>query len=143
MTEADETAVRAVAERHAAAWNRHDMRDYAALFAEDADCITAIGTRWRGRDEIERAMAQHHATVFRATRLTNRDVAVRFLAADIALAHITWGLEGMLNRAGETLPPREGMITLVVRRGSDGWRIASFQNTDKAAPRSDLTSVAR
>jgi len=48
----------------------------------------------------------------------------------------------MRNREGE-MPPREGIIMLVVTREGDGWAIASFQNTDKAAPRSNLTTVPR
>ena len=42
-TETDEQAIVAVIDRFVDAWNRHDAKAFAAVFAEDADF-----TNWRG-----------------------------------------------------------------------------------------------
>ncbi len=56
--------VKAVVAKLAGNWNRHDMRAFAALFAEDADFVNVIGMHWRGQKEIETKHAQTHRTIF-------------------------------------------------------------------------------
>jgi uncharacterized protein (TIGR02246 family) len=130
----DEAAVRAVVAQFAEAWNRHDMHALAGLFADDADCVNAGGTWWRGRAAIEAAMRPLHAAVFKASRLTSTDVRLRFLKPDVAVAHATWELTGMLGRDSQTLPPRRGIIILVLAHDGATWPIVAFQNTDIVAP---------
>ncbi|MET3803135.1 uncharacterized protein (TIGR02246 family) [Nakamurella sp. UYEF19] len=42
-------------ERQAAAWNAGDAHGYASCFTHDADYVTWLGTRYRGRADIERS----------------------------------------------------------------------------------------
>ena len=65
----DEAPIRQLAEAFVAAWNEHDAAGMAAVFAEDADCVTLGGDWWRGRAAIEADLAGDHATVFRASTL--------------------------------------------------------------------------
>ncbi|MDX8450453.1 SgcJ/EcaC family oxidoreductase [Mesorhizobium captivum] len=51
------------------AWNRHDMDDFAALFAEGANFVNVVGMWWKNRTEIERAHRATHETMFRDSRL--------------------------------------------------------------------------
>jgi hypothetical protein len=47
--EADEAAIRDVVQtRQQKAWNEHDAKAYAALFAEDGDCVNVVGWWWEG-----------------------------------------------------------------------------------------------
>ena len=57
--------------------------------------------------------------------------SVRFLTETIALAHVKWEEEG------HEAPPawnfrkvRQGVLSLVFQKESEGWKIASAHNTD-------------
>ncbi|MCB1882432.1 MAG: SgcJ/EcaC family oxidoreductase [Geminicoccaceae bacterium] len=121
----------AVASAFVDAWNRHDMRAFGALFAEDADFVNVVGTWWKGQAEIEAAHARSHATVFRDSRLDGRAVSVRRLGPGAAAVHLAWGLTGHLALdGGPSGGPRRGILLLVVTEEAEGWRIRAGQNTD-------------
>ena len=90
----DESEIRQLQARQQDAWNRHDAKAYAALFSEDGDIVNVVGWWWKGRREIERQLQAAFAVVFRDSRLTITDVEVRFLARDVAIAHVRWTMEG-------------------------------------------------
>jgi len=125
----DIVAIRALQDEQAAAWNRHDARAYARLFSEDGEVVNVQGWWWKGRKEIEQKLTQAFAFVFAESRLSIVDVHVRVLTPDYALAHVLWKMEGAKGPPGGP-PPREGIQLQVLRKGEDGWRIVSFQNTN-------------
>jgi hypothetical protein len=51
----DQAPIRQTVMRLQEAWNRHDMKAFANLFAEDADFVNVAGAWWKGRAEIEEA----------------------------------------------------------------------------------------
>jgi uncharacterized protein (TIGR02246 family) len=134
MVTRDEAAVGAVVDQFVQAWNRHDMPAFAALFAEDAEFVNAIGLQWHGRAQIETAQAHNHATIFRESHLDRVRVRQRFLTPEVAVVHATWDLAGQRRRDGQAVPPRTGVITLVLTKNDGTWAIAVFQNTDVVAP---------
>ena len=124
----DEVEIRSVAMRQADTWNRHDANAYADLFTEDCDVVNVVGWWWKGRAELERKLRAAFQVVFRDSRLTITDVQTRFIAADVALTHVRWTMEGAKTPAG--IPePREGLQTLVLTKRAGRWLIAGFQNT--------------
>ena len=130
----DESAIRdLVGSRQQQAWNQHDARAYAALFAEDGDVVNVVAWWWKGRSEIESNLTRMFANIFRESTLTFRQVDVRFLTPDIAIAHARWTMTGARMPPG--LPePREGLQTLTVQRRSGKWLIAAFHNTNYVPP---------
>lgn len=129
----DEDAVRQIPARFEAAWNRHDMKALAALFAEDADFVNVAGTWWKGRLEIEQAHTRTHATIFKNSTLRMGQVRVRLLKSDVAVAHVSWDLAGDTGPDGTPRPPRSGLMSLVVIRQNGPWLIASAHNTNLLA----------
>lgn len=120
----------AVVHAFADCWNRHDMNQFAELFADDAEFVNVVGLWWRGREEIKRAHEFTHATMFKHSRLTITDVKVRFPAAHIAIARARWVLEGHVSPAGAALPARSGLLLNVLSLTPTGWVIIDSQNTD-------------
>jgi uncharacterized protein (TIGR02246 family) len=91
--------------------------------------VNVAGWWWKGRSEIERQLGAAYAVVFRESRLTITDVQIRFLARDIAIAHVRWSMEGA--RTPPPIPePREGIQIQVLQKRGATWRIAAFQNTN-------------
>ena len=122
-----ETVVSAVVE----AWNRHDMRDYAAQFTEDADFVNVVGMHFRGRPQIEAVHADLHRTIFRNSILRAASTTVRPVDGQVALAHVAWEMTGAEGLPGWNVPDlRKGMMSLVLVRSGDRWLITAAQNTD-------------
>lgn len=111
-------------------WNRHDMNAFAELFAPDAEFVNVVGLWWKGREEIKHAHEVVHATMFKDSRLTIANVAVRFPAEGIAIARCRWVLEGHCSPLGDPLPARSGILLNVLARTPGTWSIIDSQNTD-------------
>jgi uncharacterized protein (TIGR02246 family) len=125
----DDAEIRALQVRQAEAWNRHDAKAYAALFADDGDVVNVVGWWWKGRAEIETKLTGAFAFVFRDSTLTIAEVSVRFLTPDVAVAHVSWTMKGA--RTPPNIPePRQGIQTQVLQRQGGRWLIAAFQNTN-------------
>lgn len=134
MKAQDDLPVRAVIEGFVDAWNRHDMRTLAGLFAEHSDFVDVFGNWFKDRTEIEHVLAQRHATVFKNSSFADKDVVVRFRRPDLAIVHAVIELSGAVDRQGQPLPPGLGVITSVIEKGASGWQIIALHNTAVAAP---------
>src|SRR5215467_9273415 len=125
----DAAAIRQLQVLQAAAWNQHDARAYANLFAEDGDAVNIVGSWWRGRPEIERKVREGFESVFAKSTLTITDVDVRFLGPSMAVAHVRWTMVGA--KTPPNIPePREGIQLQILTKQPTGWLITSFQNTN-------------
>ena len=133
MTTQDERAIRSVVAAFIDSWNRHDVGMLAALFTDDADFVDVFGNWFKDRMAIERALAQRHATVFKESRFAEKEVAIRLHKPDLAIVHAIIELSGAVDRQGQQLPPGLGVITSVIEKVGDGWRIIALQNTAVAA----------
>jgi uncharacterized protein (TIGR02246 family) len=115
------------------AWNRHDMDDFAALFANDANFVNVVGVWWKNRTEIEAAHRATHETMFRDSRLEGDVSAVVELAPGLASVHYTWTLTGASAPDGSPAGTREGILLLIVKEEQSGWQIKVAQNIDIVA----------
>jgi uncharacterized protein (TIGR02246 family) len=116
------------------AWNRHDMKAFANLFAEDADFVNVAGAWWKGRSEIEQKHQASHATIFRDSTLSVEEVDIRFLTPDIAIAHVSTSLVGQKTPDGTVVPQRRTLLTQVLQKQSGKWMIVASHNTDIRPP---------
>ena len=133
MTTQDEEAIRSVITEFIDCWNRHDMSALAALFADDADFVDVFGNWFQDSRAIAEALARRHATVFKESRFTEKELAIRIHKPDLAVVHVVIELSGAVDRQGQQLPPGLGVITSVIERTVGGWRIIALQNTAVAA----------
>jgi uncharacterized protein (TIGR02246 family) len=128
-SEQDKADIRNLQNQQADAWNRHDAKAYASLFKEDGDCVNVVGWWWKGRAEIEKKLTDAYLFVFKESVLTIKDVDVKFLGVDLALAHVRWTMTGA--RTPKGIPePQQGIQTQVLQKQSGKWQIAAFQNTN-------------
>ena len=128
--QADEQEIRKIQERWDDAWNRHDVRALSALVAEDVRFVNVAGAVLNGRDEFEKLQTRTHATMFKESVRTVTATDIKFLNADIAVAHVRWGMRGDKNADGTPRTPRNGvMMQVLVKRGGV-WTVVAAQNTD-------------
>ena len=132
LAQDDAAAIRQLQVLQAAAWNQHDARAYASLFAEDGDAVNVAGAWWRGRPEIERKIREGFESVFAQSKLTITDVDVRLLGPSMAVAHVRWTMVGA--KTPPNMPePREGIELQILTKQAAGWLITSFQSTNSVA----------
>ncbi|MEY2499839.1 MAG: hypothetical protein QOI07_173 [Verrucomicrobiota bacterium] len=128
-SEQDKADIRNLQNQQADAWNRHDAKAYASLFKEDGDCVNVVGWWWKGRAEIEKKLTDAYLFVFKESVLTIKDVDVKFLGVDLAVAHVRWTMTGA--RTPKGIPePQQGIQIQVLQKQSGKWQIAAFQNTN-------------
>jgi uncharacterized protein (TIGR02246 family) len=146
----DEAKIREVEKRQQEAWNQHDAKAYASLFTDDGDIVNVVGWWWKGRAEIEKKLTDAYTYVFRESALTVTDVQVKFLASEIAVAHVKWTMTGA--RTPKGIPePQQGIQIQVLQKQAGKWLIASFQNTNsiperpfpKGPPAAESTPAAK
>src|SRR5216684_5399303 len=126
----DEAEIRDVQKRQAEAWNRHDAKGYAELFAEDGDVVNVVGWWWKGRPQIEKKLTEAHAFMFRESTLSNNEVHIKFLTSEIAVVHVLWSMVGQKSPDGTPGQPRKGIETHVLQKQGGKWLVAAFHNTD-------------
>jgi uncharacterized protein (TIGR02246 family) len=112
------------------AWNRHDMAAFASLFADDAEFVNVVGMWWRNRAQIEAAHRYSHETFFRASTLSGKVEALRYLRPDVAQMHVFWELRGQVEPDGRVGRPRRGILLLIAVNKDGAWLIEAAQNTD-------------
>ena len=114
------------------AWNTRDADALASLLAEDADFVTVLGPNgWlKGRARFDSVHARMFPRLFSKSVWTMKEVNVRFLRPDIAIAHVLWTSTGDEVRHVKHGSPREGIFTWVVEKRNGQWLIVASQNTE-------------
>jgi uncharacterized protein (TIGR02246 family) len=129
----DQQAIEQVIRRFEQAWNDHDARAFASVFAEDADFTNVFGREAQGRTAIEQFHAPMFSTMFKNSRFTPTDTKVRFIRPDVAAVDIHWVMSGATDPNGHPWPDRKGLINVVMTRENGEWAILVMHNMDLPA----------
>jgi uncharacterized protein (TIGR02246 family) len=125
----DEEAIKTVMAATTDAFSRHDAKSWVKFCTPDAQLVTVRGESMKGIAEIEKGLATIFRTRGQRVTLKTLGVSVRFIRPDVALAHVTNELSGLLSPNGETLPPHQELSIRVLVKDQGVWRIAAFHNT--------------
>lgn len=120
----DEAAVREMVKRYADARDVSDPKAIGALFSDDADQLVSNGEWRRGRDALVRGMLSSSAR--ETGKRTLAVETIRFVG-DVAIADARY-----------EIGDRKMWSTVIMKRGSGGWRIEAIRNmlpTPPAPPR--------
>src|SRR3954447_831000 len=125
----DETAIQKVIVEMTDGFNKHDAEASTRMYKSDADFVSVRGEVGIGRDGAEKGLRRIFETRAKAAMLRTEDVKVRFLRPDVALAHVTNELSGLVSPDGRTLPSQRELSLRVFVKDGGLWRVASFHNT--------------
>jgi uncharacterized protein (TIGR02246 family) len=121
----DEAAIRENVQLLESGWNTGSGTLFAKPFAEDADYVVINGMYLKGQAAIQKAHQQIFDTIFKDTTVSLSIKQIRFLRSDVALVHAT-GHRPAPNRAE---PAHNAIVSMVMTKDKQGWKIAAFQNT--------------
>jgi uncharacterized protein (TIGR02246 family) len=125
----DEDAIKAIMAATTDAFSRHDAKAWVKFCTPDAQLVTVRGESMNGIEEIEKGLTTIFQTRGRTVTLTTLRSAVRFLRPDVALAHVTNELSGLIGPDGRTLPSHQELSIRVLVKDQGVWRITAFHNT--------------
>lgn len=131
--EPDQQEVAAVVDRFMDAWNHHDAKAFAAVFAEDADFTNWRGTGASGRSKIEEFHAPMFATIFKNSHQHYSAIKTRFIRPDVAAVDVHWEMTGALDAQGNPRPDRLGLLNFVMAKNDGRWQILVMHNLDLTA----------
>jgi uncharacterized protein (TIGR02246 family) len=120
----DDEQVREVIAGLMRAWNVHDMHAFAEQFTGDASFVNVNGSWLQNAAQIEESHKVVHATIFKTSRAVITPAQVRFPKPDVAIVHAKWQITGDSRRP----EARDYVMTLVLRKQSDVWKILAAQN---------------
>lgn len=133
IVETDRKAIAALMDRFVGAWNMHDAKAFAAVFAEDADFTNWRGTGAGGRSEIEKFHAPMFATIFKNSHQAYTAIKTRFIRPDVAAVDVHWEMTGATDAQGIPRPDRQGLLSLVMAKNGGQWQILVMHNLDLTA----------
>jgi uncharacterized protein (TIGR02246 family) len=125
----DEAAIRAVITAMTEAFNAHDPKAWTRLCTREVQLVTARGELMNGVAEIEKGLTVLFQTRNRTARARTLDVRVRFIKDDIAVAHVTNELAGVVGSDTQAQPPQRELSLRVFVKESGDWRLTAFHNT--------------
>ena len=89
------------------AFNAHDPKAWSRLCTVDVQLVTARGEVMSGVAEIEKGLTTLFQTRNRTARARTLNVTVRFINDDVAVAHVTNEVAGVVGSDSQTQPPDE------------------------------------
>ena len=134
VSPAEATRPQALVEGFIRAWNARDARALGALFAEDADYVTAKGNWMKGRAWIEGQLERALAGRLKGTMMVETNTTIRLVRPDIAVMHFEWEVSGEVGPDGKPLITRHGIMQIVAVAQGGAWKILSAQDTATKPP---------
>lgn len=115
------------------AWNQKDPKAFASFFAEDAEFTDVVGQLMLGRSEIERLHVPPLTTVLKHAHLQAQELRMKAIRPDVVSVDVKWETTGHTKPDGTPLPPRHGLLHLIVAENGEQWEIAVAHNADYTA----------
>jgi uncharacterized protein (TIGR02246 family) len=131
QTRDDEVEIRRLIDALTTAFNARDDAATLAVATADADFVTVNG-KWTKGKEYTTSRRQRFGTALKNASIRPVDAKIRFLRPDIALAHVTHEMRGMLDESGKELPPHPELNLRVFVKENGKWLMTAFHNTGVA-----------
>ncbi len=109
------------------AWNAHDAKKMAMVWAEDGDLVNPFGRAERGRAAIEALFEEEHGGVMKPTTYKVESGSMREIGEDLAVADWVGVVSGMMTPDGKPAPDFRHNVTLVYHKKNGHWMLESVR----------------
>jgi uncharacterized protein (TIGR02246 family) len=134
-TEADSVAIKQVCADFSENFRRHDAHGVAMTFAEDADFTNMRGSQSHGRKDIENWFASLFRGILKDSQRTDAVRSIRFFTPELAAVDAETVITGTKATDGSAIPPRKGLMIVMVTKQNGRWLIGTFHEAEYPAPR--------
>ena len=124
-TPTDEVAIRQIWRAHNEAYNQHNARAVAALYALDGDQVNGSGAYFSGRAPIEKNYANNFNGAGRNATVQDESSTFRLLTTDVAI------LDTDAVYIGRTDGLLKTHITSIYAKRNGEWMLIGTRNTPK------------
>jgi uncharacterized protein (TIGR02246 family) len=121
----DATEIAARTQEFRAAWNRHNAKGMAAVWAPDGDLINPFGRVAKGRAAIEALFTDEQSTMMKGTTMEISEEATRMVSPTVAVDDWDATITGMKDPDGNPAPPLKNHVTVVLVKKSGTWWVAA------------------
>ena len=140
----DDRAIRGIGPAFSSAWLNLDALRIGSFWSPEGDMIHPDGTI----EPSAQTITENRAALFARQEYAGSRHAltigqIRCLSSDIAIADARWDLRGVTDGRGATLPPVDGLCTLVLKRRDGGWSIEAYRYSLKQPQRTQPTLLNR
>lgn len=135
--DSNEAAIKNSNQDFVTAWNAHDPKRLAAVFAEDVSLINPFGVKCSGRGEVEKLFAQEHSAVMKASTYTIDSFTLRRVCDDVMVGDWDATITGMIDPGGNPIPPFPHHVTMVYQNRGGHWAgtiVRAFQPLPPPGP---------
>lgn len=122
LDSASEKEVRAAGDAFVAAWNKHDAKAMAALWAPDGDLINPFGRVAKGRAEVEKLFSDEHTTVMKGSTYSLSNFTARFPSPAVAVVDWDGEITGVQAPDGSPIPAfKHHVVDVYTKKGGKWW----------------------
>ena len=131
----DERTIRGIGPTFSLAWTTQDAQRIGDLWSVEGDIAHPDGSVERTSQVIRQNRAYlFNQAEYRASRHLLSIGNIRCLTPDIAVADGKWDLRDVVTAERRSVPPIEGLCTLVLKRAGERWAIEAYRYTITARP---------
>ena len=125
----DEQAIRDIILQMTEGFNKHDAKVATQMYTSDADFVNVRGDKYTGATEIQQKLAAILSTRAKEATLKTLNTTIRFVNPELAIAHVSNELSGLVDSAGLKLPSHQELSIRVFIKEKGNWRVTAFHNT--------------
>ncbi|HZI30692.1 MAG TPA: SgcJ/EcaC family oxidoreductase [Candidatus Binatia bacterium] len=119
----DDAAIHACNKEFCDAWNQHDAKRMAAVFAKDGTLINPFGRTARSRAEIEKLFTGEQSGPMAGTTYSGTIESIRYVDDDddVAILDVAGEVAGMKNPDGSAAQPFKHHVTWIMEKKHGKW----------------------
>ena len=141
-TDADSASIKVVFTDFYESFSRHDAHAAAMTFADDADFTNMRGVHSHGREEIAKWLASLFRGNLGEARRTDIVRSIRFFNPQLAAVDADTVITGTKGADGSTMPPRKGLMIVVMAKQNGRWLISDFHEAEFPATNAAVANPA-
>jgi uncharacterized protein (TIGR02246 family) len=134
-SDADSAAIKQVCLDFSENFSRHDAHGVALTFSEDADFTNMTGRHSHGRADIEKWFVGLFQGNLKNSQRTDTVKSIRYFTPELAEVDADTVITGTNAADGAVIPPRKGLMIVLVVKQKGHWYIGTFHEAEYPAPR--------
>lgn len=134
FSQTEDKAIQMQVSKMVSDWNSHEFKNMDSYMTEDVEWVNIVGMHWKGRNEVKAAHQGNFSAFFKGVPFTQKDLQVRFLSKDVAVAVLICSVGEFfppdgIDHGNNRMPASDDILTLVFLNKNGKWLITSGQNT--------------